>query len=120
MKDANGRPFNKNVKKWIVVTPAHRMDVWERLAGSELISAGNTNIYKGRFVPIVNYSQTTADNTFYLVNGDKNDQFIFQDRKGVQWFTEDDQKKPFVDFFAKARYNAGYCNPMHIIMGTTT
>jgi phage major head subunit gpT-like protein len=120
MKDANGRPFNKNVRRWGIICPAHQKDIWDRVANADYIQDGVSNIYKGRFEVIVNYDQAATDNTFYWVNLDKGDSFIFQDRKSPEWIMDDDKKKKYVDFYVKGRHGAGYGSPFHIVMATTT
>lgn len=113
-----GKPVNKNAKP-IVLIPTQLWSLMNELRTSQTIiigGASQSNDLQNTFEIIENYDQETTNNDWYLVNGNsKMKPFIIQNREEPKMIEIDDQKKDVKFYNWKARYDAGYGNPLSIV-----
>lgn len=118
LKDRNGRPFNPN-PSYLVLCPPQLFNIFLQLSQNEFIYNGSSmvsNTYKGLIeVKVISY-QSTSDNDWYLVNkASPVKPLIYQIREAPTWQYHDDNRSLYLEYWAQARLNGGYGNPMSII-----
>lgn len=115
-KAKNGRAYNRNAK-FLVITPPHLASNFWTLQRADRLDSGKANILVNNFDILINYDQEITNNDWYLVNSNAVVKpFIYQKRKEPFFDMVDNQDEPIVKFFSTARANAGYGNPMSIVM----
>lgn len=118
-KAKNGRPYNRNAK-FLALIPAQLYSKFLTLQNNDFIAIGGAtanNPLKGLFEIQVNYDQDITANDWYLINSNAVVKpFIYQIRKEPIFDIVDNADEPYVKFFSTARLNAGYGNPMAIVM----
>lgn len=120
--DVGGTPFNISFN-FIVMCPPQLFDKFNtlRVADTLYLSGTQSNDLKGLFDIIVNPYLGASDNDWYLIN--KNTPikpFIVQEMIPPEWELEDTKSNPYYYYFATATGNAGYGNPMSIILVSNT
>ncbi len=115
-KAKNGRAYNRNAK-FLVITPPHLASYFWTLQKADRLDSGKANIFANNIDILINYDQDITNNDWYLVNSNAVVKpFIYQKRKEPFFDMVDNQDEPIVKFFSVARANAGYGNPMSIVL----
>lgn len=121
MVDKNSDPFNLSTD-FIAMIPKSLFHIFRTLKVSDTLylSGTQSNDLKETFDFVIN--PFLDDNDWYLIN--KNapvKPFVFQLQNAPEWNYDDlPNSNPYVNFFATCSGNAGYGNPMSIILVSNT
>ncbi|NMB82890.1 MAG: hypothetical protein GYA14_13845 [Ignavibacteria bacterium] len=117
-KAKNNRAYNRGGKILALIPPQLRSK-FQTLKVADRIDVGGigANALKDTFDYLINFEQDITNNDYYVINENAVVKpFIYQIRKEPSFEMVDEKDSPLVKYFSTARANAGYGNPMSIVM----